>query len=294
MELVAALMPGHVDGRAWARQREEEGWWGVSLGDHVAPGGRPFPHLWVGLAELATSTSALGILSGFANNLYRSPVEFAQGALTLQAVSGGRFEAGLGAGWAAADSRSRGERFPPPTERARRYREAALVAADLLEHRSCRFRGEFYDIDVPDIGVPVEPAPPLVVAVGGAWVTRHVAPLAARVEVVPFAPVLRGGEIDAALWGHGRAHDVRVGVERAREANPDAPISLGVFVAAGRGTDVERIAALFGQGPSSGLAGEPSRVADTLRGYAELGVSRCTVCALTPGTLDELATVFFG
>ncbi|MBY0399203.1 LLM class flavin-dependent oxidoreductase [Myxococcota bacterium] len=57
-----------------------------------------FPHLWVVLTEMAFSTRTIPLTSSFANDLFRSPVEFAQAALTLNRVANGRFEAGLAAG----------------------------------------------------------------------------------------------------------------------------------------------------------------------------------------------------
>jgi alkanesulfonate monooxygenase SsuD/methylene tetrahydromethanopterin reductase-like flavin-dependent oxidoreductase (luciferase family) len=289
MEFMVALMPGETDRLGWLRQREDEGWFGVSLGDHVAPNGRSFPHLWVTLTELAMASSSLRIASLFANNLYRSPVEFAHAALTLQAVSGGRFEAGLGAGWAAKDSDASGQPFPGPAERARRYQEGATIASAVLHDGRCSFHGEFYDIELDDIALDVASPPPLVVGVGGPWVTDHVAPLADRVEVVPFAHVFRSGEVDMAAWSTGSTDDVRRAVDRARRANPDAPIGLGVFVAVGNGERVARAVQLFGDGSSKGLAGDARLVAETLLGYRELGVSRCTICELVPQSVEQLA-----
>jgi alkanesulfonate monooxygenase SsuD/methylene tetrahydromethanopterin reductase-like flavin-dependent oxidoreductase (luciferase family) len=283
-------MPGEADRLGWLRRCEEEGWFGVSLGDHVALGGN-FPHLWVTLTELAMASSTLRIASLFANNLYRSPVEFAHAALTLQAVSGGRFEAGLGAGWAAKDSDACGQPFPGPAERARRYREGATIASAVLHTGRCSFHGEFYDVELDDITLDISSPPPLVVGVGGAWVTDHVAPLADRVEVVPFAHVVRNGEIDMRAWATGSTDDVRRAIDRARRANPDAPISLGAFVAAGNGERIARAVQLFGDGSSQGLAGDARLVADTLLGYEELGVSRCTICELVPHSVEQLAPV---
>jgi len=294
MEYVAALMPGESEPLGWLRRREDEGWLGVSLGDHVAPGGRSFPHLWVGLTQMAAASTSLRLMSGFANNLYRSPVEFAHAARTLQAASGGRFEAGLGAGWAAKDCEVNGERFPAPPERARRYREAVEIAGEILRHGRCSFQGEYYRVEIDDIGAEVPQPPPLTVAVGGPWVIDHVAPFADRVEVVPFAHVLRNGEADLAAWSSGSPHDIARAVARARRANPDAPISLGVFVAAGGPERTARAVELFGHGWARGLAGEPRQVADTLLGYEQLGVERCTICELTPHSLDELAPSLFG
>src|SRR4051794_1120573 len=84
-------------GSAWAQARERDGWDGICVSDHLFVGmAAAFPHLWVKATELACATARIRLMSSFANNLFRSPVEFAHAALTLQQVSGGRFEAGLG------------------------------------------------------------------------------------------------------------------------------------------------------------------------------------------------------
>ena len=68
---------------------------GLALSDHFVTMVLSYPHLWVALTELAYATRVIPITSSFANNLFRSSVEFAEAALTLNRVANGRFE-GLG------------------------------------------------------------------------------------------------------------------------------------------------------------------------------------------------------
>jgi alkanesulfonate monooxygenase SsuD/methylene tetrahydromethanopterin reductase-like flavin-dependent oxidoreductase (luciferase family) len=291
MEFVTQMMPSEPDPLAWLHRREAEGWDGVSIGDHITPLGRPYPHAWVTLGHWAAASSEVRLATAFANNLIRSPVEFAHAALSLHAASGGRFEAGLGAGWAAADVEPCGLVFPDGPARARRFREAAVVVRDLLQHRACSFHGEFYDIEVESLSVLVDDPPPLVLAVGGPWVIDNIAPLADRIEVVPFAHIFRGGDVDMAGWSAGDPDDPAVAVNRARRANPNAPINMGVFVAAGNDRAVDSWSSRLDGGALHGLAGDPERVADTLHSYAAFGVTRCTLSELVPGTYEHLAPV---
>ena len=95
VEFVANFLTAEEPVVAWAQRREEEGWHALGCADHFFSPNRAYPHLWVTLATFAAATSRVVLTSSFANNLFRSPIEFAQAALQMQAVSNGRFEAGL-------------------------------------------------------------------------------------------------------------------------------------------------------------------------------------------------------
>ena len=183
MEYVANLLNGDVDPAAWARQREDEGWDVLGCADHLFSPRRAYPHLWVTLATFAAATSRPRLTSSFANNLLRTPVEFAQAALQMQAVSGGRFEAGLGAGWDEVEIAGAGLEYPSAGARAGRYAEAIQIVRQLLDKGACQFHGDFYDIDIPMLGPRVEPPPPLVASLGGPRTIREIAPLVDRVEL---------------------------------------------------------------------------------------------------------------
>jgi alkanesulfonate monooxygenase SsuD/methylene tetrahydromethanopterin reductase-like flavin-dependent oxidoreductase (luciferase family) len=289
MQFIAQMM---LDERPveWSARREAEGWAAISAGDHFwfrVHGS--YPHQWVALGQFAATTSSVQLLSLFANNLVRSPVEFAYAALSMQQVSGGRFEAGLGAGWQRADCEPCGIPFPGPAERARRFKEAATVVRALLRTGKCSFEGEFYQIEVDSLPMVVDPPPPLVLAVGGPWTLRHVAPLADVVEVVAFAHVLRDGRISGRAWSSGGPEDIGAAVDRARAANSLAPIQIGAFVAVGNSPEVRQFEDLFAGGSQEGLAGEPRRVAETLLSFERFGVSRCSLSELVPGSYERLA-----
>src|SRR3712207_3396712 len=144
MEFLANLMSCDENPAAWARQREIEGWDVLGCADHLFTPARPYPHVWVTLATMAAATSRVRLASSFANNLFRSPVEFAQAALQMQAVSGGRFEAGLGAGWERDEAEGASLSYPPPGARAGRYAEAVQIVRDLLAKGTCSFHGRYY------------------------------------------------------------------------------------------------------------------------------------------------------
>ena len=277
MEYVANLLNCDVDPAAWARQREDEGWDVLGCADHLFSPRRAYPHLWVTLATMAAATSRVRLTSSFANNLFRTPVEFAQAALQMQAVSGGRFEAGLGAGWDAVETVGAGLEYPAAGDRAGRYAEAVRIVRQLLDKGSCEFRGEYYDIDIPTLGPRTESPPPLVVSLGGPRTIREIAPLADRVELKLISAATEGGTLDvAALSSVPREHLEEL-VDRVRRVNPTVP--LGVFVLCSVGTD-ERTRAtetLLGDSFMGGFFGAPQKVAASLAALGDAGVSRARV-----------------
>ena len=289
MEFFAGLIADDPDAAEWARRREDEGWDGLIISDHLASNGQSYPHLLVTLMQIASVTTRVKLLSGYANTLIRNPVDFAHAAMTLQQASGGRFEAGLGAGWAQEEAVSMGIDFPGGPERARRFFEAATIVSEILRTGGSHFAGDFYSAALDNVCIDVPVPPPFTVAVGGPWTCTHVAPLGDRVEIVPFAAPLRSGKLNFGAWADGSPGLVEELVAQVKAANPGAPLGIGCFVAAGDSSPVRSIGKVFGAGPLNGLAGEPAAVADKLRSYGDLGIDRCVVMGLVPGTYEALA-----
>lgn len=159
---------------AWASARESEGWHGVAAGDHWyldGPGGCLNP--FVVLAHAAAHTTRVRLSTSYANNLARHPVELAQAARTLHHVSGGRFELGVGTGWATREITGAGLPFPSPRERVERLAEAVQIARALFSG-PCTFRGRHYDIDLPAVGVPTPTPPTISAALAGPVAMRTV------------------------------------------------------------------------------------------------------------------------
>ena len=95
----------------FAKASEEAGFDGVTCSDHYWLRS-VFPHVWVTLSAMACATERVTLAPSFANNLFRSPFEFAQASTAMQRVSNGRYEAGLGAGWTALEMEATGQVFP--------------------------------------------------------------------------------------------------------------------------------------------------------------------------------------
>ena len=290
MEYIANFMSVDQDPAAWAGQREAEGWHVLGCADHIWSGRRAYPHVWVTLATMAAATSRPLLTSSFSNNLFRSPVEFAQAALQMQAVSGGRFEAGLGAGWSRDEAVGAGLDYPLPGVRAGRYIEAVQIVRALFIDGSCRFSGAHYGVDVPMLGPrPTTGPPPLVASLGGDRTIRSIAPLVDRVELKLISSATRDGALDiAALANVPRSHLDDL-VAKVRAVNPTVP--LGVFILCGAGDDptTTAVSAALGDSFLGSFFGDPAKVADSVRSLAAHGITRVQLSPFTDAAFPLLA-----
>ena len=294
MEYVTNFMNASLDPVEWARKREDQGWDMLSVADHFYTPGHPFPHVWVTASALATATSRVSITTAFVNNLLRSPVEVAQAALMMQQIAGGRFELGLGAGWARAEIVEAGMDYPEPTDRAGAFAEAIQIVRSLLHTGSCSFSGNYYQISLDDLG-PVSTRPPaLVGAVGGPRTVREVTPHCDRVEIKASSASTRGGALDMGVMALVTDDHLLTMIDRVRDVDPD--IGVGMFVLCNAGDDdrTKGLEAMMGDGLYGRFYGSPSKVAEGLAWLEEVGISRCQISPLDDDSLDRLAGVIFG
>jgi alkanesulfonate monooxygenase SsuD/methylene tetrahydromethanopterin reductase-like flavin-dependent oxidoreductase (luciferase family) len=274
---------------AWGSAREGEGWDGLVVADHLWVHTMPGPHVWTLLGALAASTGEMSLGTGFANNLARHPIELAQAAMTMQRISGGRFEAGIGAGWLEEEMSATGRAMPSASERADRFIETVELVRELFDTGSCRFEGRFYQLDVDRLERLQDLAPPLLVAgVGGPRVTRAVAPYVDKLELMPVAVATRGGAIDRDRFNQVTRDDVRALIDRARSARDDLPLRTYVTCCAGDDERTRQVAANF-DGFYADFQGSPQKVADAIWSLEELGVDEVHLYAGDEATFTNLA-----
>ena len=169
--------------------------------------------------------------SVFADNLLRHPVGFAQASVAPQAVSGGRFEAGLGAGWLRSELERTGRPLPDAGERVARYVETLTIVRSLLHHRRCQLSDQWYQADVDQLGPDVA-APPLVGALGGPRTIWECAPLLDRAEIKLRESSLATGPSTSPRSG-GLAV-ARPGAHRWSPQGPPRPRAVSVRTVQGR------------------------------------------------------------
>ena len=124
----------------------ESGW----LFDHFYPiaGDPSGPCLegWATLTALAQATTRLRLGTLVTGIHYRHPAVLANMAATIDIISGGRLELGIGAGWNQQESGAYGIALGTPRERSDRFEEAVQVLIGLLSQESTDFSGQYYQL----------------------------------------------------------------------------------------------------------------------------------------------------
>jgi F420-dependent oxidoreductase-like protein len=102
---------------------------------------------WTTLAALAQATSRVRVGVLVTGIHYRHPAILANMAATLDIVSNGRLEIGIGAGWNVQESGAYGIELGSPKERSDRFEEACQVLVGLLTQESTTFAGDYYRLE---------------------------------------------------------------------------------------------------------------------------------------------------
>jgi probable F420-dependent oxidoreductase len=162
---------------AHVRRIEELGFATLLLRDHLVPdffGEQLAPLPALTAAAMATTTLRVGTL--VLDNDFRHPAVLAKEVATLDALSGGRVEVGVGAGWLRAEYARSGIRYDPAGVRIGRLEEAVRVLKGLLSGTTAPFSvsGQHYVIDGLTCYPPVvqRPHPPLLIGGGKPRVLR--------------------------------------------------------------------------------------------------------------------------
>lgn len=234
-----------------AREAEDLGYSTLFIPDHFGDQLAPGP----ALAAAASATTALRVGTLVLDNDYRHPVVTAKEMATLDVLSGGRLELGLGAGWMASDYDQSGIPMDEAAVRIDRLEEGLAVLRGLFAPGPFDFAGKHYAIAGLD-GMPKpvqDPSPPFLIGGGGPRVLR----LAARqADIVGINPAVRSGRVDGAAARDGAAEVTDRKLAWVREAAgdryPDLEINMLIFVCAvtdDRPGTLEATAPLFGMTP---------------------------------------------
>ncbi len=173
------------------RWAEDAGYSSVVMTDHFDA--RHGPLVALTAAALATESLKVGTLV-LAND-YRHPAVLAKELASLDVISGGRLEFGIGAGWMASDYEQAGIDFDRPGVRIERLNEAISVLEGCFADGPFDFKGRHYRIrGLESWPKPVQqPRPRLLVAGGG---HRMLALAGRRADIVGINPSLHSGAVD--------------------------------------------------------------------------------------------------
>jgi F420-dependent oxidoreductase-like protein len=181
------------------RRAEELGFDSVWLFDHFHTYHRPVLETtfeaWTSTAALARETSRIRIGQMVTANSYRNPALLAKMASTVDVMSHGRLDFGIGAGWYEHEYRAYGYDFPPVGTRLRMLGEALQVIHAMWRESYATFEGDFYRIDgaINEPKGVQRPHPPVWVGGSGERVTLRLA--AEYADATNF-----GGHHDDMAW----------------------------------------------------------------------------------------------
>jgi len=275
---------------ALARWSEENGLYSFARSDHYYWNGSPpaeATDAFATLAGLARETERIRLAVLVTPLTFRHPAVIVKNAATIDQMSGGRFDLGLGTGWMEEEHAAFGLPFPDWDERYRRLEEAVDYVRAALSPGHARFEGEFYRLDAE-----VKPTPTDVrLILGGRGAKR--------------TPRLAGEKADEYNTLLDAPDEIRSRVEVMRRAAGDRRVTVTVMGTAVVGrTDAEYAERLAAEAASRGVSpeeleerlvdrgvpvGTPSRAAETLAAWEEAGVERYYVQWFDISDLDGFA-----
>jgi probable F420-dependent oxidoreductase len=274
---------------AEARRAEALGYSTLLLRDHFVsePFGEQFAPV-VALMAAAAATTALRVGTLVLDNDYRHPVLLAKEAATLDVLSGGRFELGLGAGWLRDEYDRAGLPFDAAGIRVDRLEESIQILKRLLSGSPATLHGSHYAVtDLVSFPVPTQrPRPPILIGAGSRRMLRIAGREADIVNILPKA--LPNGSISEDLSERSPETIARkIGWIRDAAGQRFGELELGMIVSVASGEDArgaaERLAVRRGWGAAAAeralempsvLAGPVEHVVDELQARRErLGLS---------------------
>ena len=279
---------------ALARLSEELGFDAFFRSDHylkMGDGtGLPGPtDAWMTLAGLARDTERIRLGTMVTAATFRLPGPLAIAVATVDAMSGGRVDFGIGSGWYEEEHRNYGIPFPGMKERFDRLEEQLEIITGLwttADGETFSFAGEHFTlVDSPALPKPVQrPRPPVII---GGWGAKRTPAIAAR-----FAD-----EYNIPMPAPGMAPGMFANVDRACEAigRDPAEIIKSIALVACVGTDeaeYQRRVEAIGRDPdelrAGGLAGTVEEARLAFERYTADGPTRLYLQVLDVKDLDHV------
>ncbi len=200
-----------------AQRVEANGYSTLTMPDHFGDQLAPVPALQC--AADATTTLRLGAL--VYDNDYKHPVVLAKELATMDVLSDGRVEIGLGAGWMVSDYEQSGIPYDPPGVRVSRFIEGLAVIKGALADGPFSFEGEHYTItDYDGSPKPVQSPPPILIGGGGPRVLGFAA---READIVGINGTMTSGAVDASTFDSMTADAVDDKVDLVRTAATATP-----------------------------------------------------------------------
>lgn len=234
-----------------ARRAEDLGFDTLFLPDHFGDQLAPVPAMMA--AAAATTTLKVGTL--VFDNDYKHPVVLAKEMATVDRLSGGRVEIGLGAGWMLTDYQQSGIPYDSGKVRVDRFEEGLTILKGLLGPDPVTFHGEHYAVtEMQGLPKPIQSPPPIIV---GGGMERMLTIAGREADIVGINPTMPNGAADADAARTGTAELTDRKLQWVKDAAGDRYddieinlLTLGCFVTDDRQAFAEQMAPLFGLTPA--------------------------------------------
>jgi F420-dependent oxidoreductase-like protein len=272
--------------RSLWRRLDDAGVDWISVWDHLyeaPPAGGTVDHFEAlsTLGALAADTSRARIGCLVFCVLYRNPGLLAKAATTLDHISGGRFELGLGAGWHEPEAEAFGYDFPPVGQRLDQLEEALPLIRSLLTQDRTTHQGEhFRTVDASCLPAPMQDRLPI--WIGGTGEKRTLRMAAQHAD-----------GWNAAYVGAERYRELNAVADRWCESEGRDPKTLRrsvnlIFALTSDGTDVTEVVAQQGFGPAApflvdgALGGSIDDVVERVMQYVSAGADEVNIALRAP------------
>jgi probable F420-dependent oxidoreductase len=253
---------------ATARRAEELGYDVLLVPDHLTRMLSPVP----ALAAAAAVTSRMRIGSYVFANDFRHPLLLAREAATLDVLSDGRLEFGLGAGWRVSDYTQLGVRYDPAGRRIDRMVEGLAVIKGLFAGETVTHAGPTYQLEHARLSpAPVQRPIPIMLGGGGPRMLR----IAARdADIVSFVPQFNAAGRPIVRQATEGALADKVATVRAAAGERFERLELNVFLIAagmvGNGSGLISSTVAAGMAVGTSVIGSPYVLHGTRRSMREL------------------------
>jgi F420-dependent oxidoreductase-like protein len=273
-----------------AQTAEEVGFASAWLVDHFHTIPHPTPEVtfecWMSTAALARDTRTIRIGQMVTCNSYRHPALLAKMASTVDVLSHGRLNVGIGAGWSEQEYRAYGYEYPDASLRLRQLREAVQILLAMWTEQEAHFEGDYYQVHGA-INQPrgvQKPHIPLLIGGGGEKVTLKL--------VAQYADACNVGDDPATVkqkLAVLRHHCETVGREYESIRHTSSTLCLLAD------SDEQALALLpaelkarLGERVNTALIGSPETIRQRLAAYEEAGVQELVLRFIDGTNLEAL------
>ena len=220
----ASTGASRADWVSLATRAEAHGYSTLTMPDHFGDQLAPVPAMQAAL----DATTALRVCALVFDNDYKHPAVLAKELATMDVLSDGRVEIGLGAGWMISDYEQLGIPYDTPGVRIDRFLEGLSVIRQCLAPGKFSFQGSHYTItDYDGLPKPAQSSLPVLIGGGG----KRVLGIAAReADIVGINPSLHTGVVNAETFGHMSAESVdeKVAIVQVAAGDRFADIEMNI------------------------------------------------------------------